>query len=198
MCSLQAVPEGCILGVDEPVGSVSLQCCEPEPRGRGLCPWLRPSSLADPPMSRRTCAATKTVTRKAFGDFSRGLRIYRFGSSLWASRVLRRLARGCDRESWEGSCGAFLEPSFVGLSPPSSAPGCAVSAPARAPSATQGYPCSARALRGYGIAPSYFPNILCPQGLCEVLCGCAYCCRCSSQISFSSSRPGSVILNTAP
>jgi hypothetical protein len=106
--------------------------------------------------------------------------------------------RRCGRGSWEGSFGAFLEPSFVGLSPPSSAPGCAVSAPARAPSDARGYPCSARALRGYANAPSYSPNILCPQGLCEVLCGCAYCCRCSSQISFSSSRPGSVILNTAP
>src|SRR5215211_9266573 len=101
-------------------------------------------------MSRRTYAATRTVARSASGDFSRGLRVYHFGSALWASRVLRRLARGCDRVSWEGRSGASLEPSVLGLSPPWSAPGCDLSAPARAPSATQGYPCSARALRGYG------------------------------------------------
>ena len=33
-------------------------------------------------------------------------------------------------------------------------PGCAVSAPVGVPSATQGYPCTARALRGYGNASS--------------------------------------------
>src|SRR5215212_9779048 len=43
-----------------------------------------------------------------------------------------------------------------------------------------------------------FPNHLRRQGLCEVLCDCTYRCLCSSQISFSSSRPESVILNTAP
>jgi len=38
-------------------------------------------------------------------------------------------------------------PSVVGQSPPSSAPGCALSAPAEVPSATQGYPCTVSALR---------------------------------------------------
>jgi hypothetical protein len=61
---------------------------------------------------------------------------------------------GCDRGSWEGSCGAFLKPSVAGLSPPSFAPGCDLSAPGGVPSATQGYPCIAHALRGYGNAPS--------------------------------------------
>src|SRR5829696_2792433 len=125
------------------------------PRGRGSCPWLRLSGLMAPSMSRRTCAATRTVARKASRDFSRGLRVYHFGSALWASHVLRRLARRCGLGSWEGSYGAFLEPSVVGLSPPSSAPGCDLSTPVGVPSATQGYPCSARALRGYGNAPSY-------------------------------------------
>jgi hypothetical protein len=111
-------------------------------------------------MSRRTCAATRTVDRKVSGGFSRGLRVYHFGSALWASRVLRRLARGCGRGSWGGSCGTFLKPSVVGLSPPSSAPECALSARAGVPSATQGYPCSARALRGYGNATRYPPNTL--------------------------------------
>src|SRR5215203_4435263 len=96
-------------------------------------------------MSRRTCAATRTVARKASGNFPQRLRVFRFRSALWASRVLGRLARGCDRVSCEGSCGAFLKPSFVGLSSPSSAPGCAVSAPAVPPSAARGYPCTARA-----------------------------------------------------
>src|SRR5215203_6809220 len=105
-------------------------------------------------MSRRTCAATRTVDRKASGDFARGLRVYHFGAALWASHVLRRLARRCGLGSWEGSYGAFLEPSVVGLSPPSFAPGCDLSAPVGVPSATQGYPCIAHALRGYGNAPS--------------------------------------------
>jgi hypothetical protein len=52
------------------------------PRGRGSCPWLRLSGLMAPSMSRRTCAATRTVARKASRDFSRGLRVYHFGSSL--------------------------------------------------------------------------------------------------------------------
>src|SRR5215212_5775486 len=71
--------------------------------------------------------------------------------------------------SWEERSGAFLEPSVVGLNPPSSAPGCAVSDPARAPSATQGCPCIARALRGHGTAPSYPPNILRHQGHDSIL-----------------------------
>src|SRR5215218_6957676 len=137
----------------------------PTPRGRGLCPWLRPSGLVVPSMSRRTCAATRrTVDRKVSGDFSCDLRVYHFGSALWESRVLRRVAWGCGSGSWEGSCGAFLEPSVVGLNPPSSGPGCAVSDAARAPSATQGCPCIARALRGHGIVSSYLPNILRHQG----------------------------------
>src|SRR5215218_11028571 len=127
----------------------------PTPRGRGLCPWLRPSGLVVPSMSRRTCAATRrTVDRKVSGDFSCDLRVYHFGSALWESRVLRRVAWGCGWGSCEGSCGAFLEPSVVGLNPPSSGPGCAVSDAARAPSATQGCPCIAHAPRGYGNAPS--------------------------------------------
>jgi len=162
------------------------------------CPGLRPSSLGVPPMSRRTCAATRTVARSASGNFPRGLRVFCFSSALWAPRVLGCLARGCGWGSWEGRSGAFLRPSVVGLSPPSSAPGCAVSAPARAPSDARGCPCTHRALRGHGIAPSYSPNILCSQGLCEVLCGCAYYCPRFSEISFSNSRPESVILNTAP
>jgi hypothetical protein len=127
----------------------------PPLRGRRLCPWLRPSGLVVPPMRRRTCAATKTVARSASaGDSPRGLRVFRFGSAVWTPRVLGRLERGCDRGSWEGSCGAFLKPSVAGLSPPSFAPGCDLSAPGGVPSATQGYPCIAHALRGYGNAPS--------------------------------------------
>jgi hypothetical protein len=129
-----------------------------------------PAPPADPPMSRRTCAATRTVARKASRDFSRGLRVYHFGSSLWASRVLRRLARGCGRGSWEGRSGAFLKPSAVGLSPPSSDPRFALSAPAHAPSAARGCPCTACALRGYGNAPSYPPNSLRHQGRSCGLC----------------------------
>src|SRR5215203_860300 len=98
-------------------------------------------------MSRRTCAATRTVVRKASGNFPQRLRVFRFRSALWASRVLGRLARGCDLVSCEGSCGAFLKPSFVGLSSPSSAPGCDLSAPAVPPSAARGCPCTVRALR---------------------------------------------------
>jgi hypothetical protein len=127
----------------------------PAPRGRGSCPWLRPSGLAVPSMSRRTCAATRTVARKASSDFSRGLRVYHFGSALWESRALRRLAMGYGLGSWEGSCGAFLKPSVLGLSPPSPAPGHDLSAPVGVPSAARGYPCSARALRSYANAPSY-------------------------------------------
>jgi hypothetical protein len=106
----------------------------PEPRDRGLRHYLRPSALAAPPLSRRTCAATRTVARMTSGDFPRGLRVFRFGSALWAPRVLGRFARGCDRGSWEGRSGAFLKLSVVGLSPPPSGQGCAVSAPAHAPS----------------------------------------------------------------
>ena len=135
----------------------------PAPRGRGPCPWLRPSGPAVQPKSRRTCAATRTVARSAAGDFPRELRVFRFPSALWARRVLGPLARGCGWGSWEGRSGAFLEPSALGLNPPSSGPGFAVSAPARAPSDARGYPCTARALRGHGNAPSYCPNILCPR-----------------------------------
>src|SRR5215203_5152095 len=88
-----------------------------------------------------------TVARTASGDFSRGLRVYHFGSALWAPRVQGFLARWCDRGSWEGRSGAFLEPSVVGLSPPPSGPGCAVSALAVPPFAARGYPCTARAAR---------------------------------------------------
>ena len=142
----------------------------PGPRGRGPSPWLRPWGLVAPPMSRRTCAATMIVARSASGDFPRGLRVFRFGSALWTPRVLGRLARGCGWGSWEGRSGAFLEPSVVGLSPPSSDPGFALSAPAHAPSAARGCPCSARALRGHGNAPSYPPNSLRHQGRSCGLC----------------------------
>src|SRR5215216_7860084 len=118
-------------------------------RGRGSCPWLRRSGLVAPSMSRRTCAATRTVARKASGHFPRRLRVYHFGSSLRASRVLRRLAQGCGQGGCEGRSGAFLKPSFVGLSPPSSAPRCDLSAPAVPPSAARGCPCTVRALRAH-------------------------------------------------
>jgi hypothetical protein len=108
--------------------------------------------------------ATWTVARSASGDFPRGLRVFRFRSALWTPRVLGRLARQCGRGSREGRSGAFLEPSAVGLSPPSSDPGFALFAPALAPSAARGYPCTTRALRGHGNAPSYPPNSLRHQG----------------------------------
>src|ERR671917_593549 len=73
-------------------------------------------------MSRRTCAATKTLARSASGDFPPGLRVFRFRSTLYAPRALGRRARGCGWGSWEGCSRAFLEPSVVGLSPPSSGP----------------------------------------------------------------------------
>src|SRR5918998_3980934 len=111
-------------------------------------------------MSRRTCAATKPLARSASGDFPPGLRVFRFRSTLCAPRVLGRRARGCGWGSWEGGSGAFLEPSVVGLSPPSSGPVWTVSALVVPPFAARGYPCTARTLRGHGNTPSYSPNTL--------------------------------------